>query len=262
MRLHDAHVRGGLAARRQFGLQQGGPAAQDGKRGAQVVGEGGIQAAALLHLRPVLAVELQQRGAHLLKGLAQPPQLVAAGDLHREAQVVFRDLLRRGVEYLYGPPELAPVEDDGAENYGAEVGDGYGQGLEQAAHIVDGLVLGAVLGHDYHAAHVAHQAALVIGDAAAVHGVVVRVVYDVDLGVVRVAVLGVPALGYGYLLGLVAVFIVELDPRVVQPVYDEGADGGRGEGGDDHVEHEAKAQRHVFEPAPAALVCGLYLAQR
>ena len=60
-------------------------------------------------------------------------------------------------------------------------------------------------------AHVAHQAALAVGDAAAVHGVVVRVVYDVDLGVVRVAVLGVPALGYGYLLGLVAVFIVELD---------------------------------------------------
>ena len=157
---------------------------------------------------------------------------------------------------------LRRTEDDGAEDDGAEVGDGYGQGLEQAAHIVDGLVLGAVLGHDYHAAHVAHQTALVIGDAAAVHGVVVRVVDDVDLGVVRIAVLGVPALGYGYLLGLVAVFIVELDPRVVQPVYDEGADGGRSEGGDDHVEHEAKAQRHIFEPAPAALVCGLYLAQR
>ena len=91
---------------------------------------------------------------------------------------------------------------------------------------------------------------------------VVRVIDDVDLGVVRVAVFDVPVLWDGYHLCHFTIFIVELYPRVVQPVYDERADGSRRDGGYDHVEHEGEAQRHIFEPAPTALVRGLYLAQR
>ena len=226
------------------------------------MGEGGVEAAALLHLRPVLAVEREQGGAHLLKGLAETAQLVATGDFHREAEVVFRDLGRGGVQYLDGPLELAPVEDYGAEDYAAEVGYGYGHGLQGAARIVQGIVLGAVLGHDDHAADVAHQTAFVIGNAAAVHGVVVRVIDDVDLGVVRVAVFDVPVLWDGYHLCHFTIFIVELYPRVVQPVYDERADGGRRDGGHDHVEDEAEAQGRIPEPAAAPLVGGFYLAQR
>ena len=172
------------------------------------MGEGGVEAAALLHLRPVLAVEREQGGAHLLKGLAETAQLVATGDFHREAEVVFRDLGRGGVQYLDGPLELAPVEDDGAEDDRAEVGDGYRQDLDGAGRVVEGRVPGAVLRHDEEAALVACEAALAVGDAAPAYFHALRVVDDVPLGVLRIAVFDVAAVGDEDFLGHGAVPII------------------------------------------------------
>ena len=73
MSLHDIYVGSGLAFRWKLGLKKGGPAAQDGERRAQVVGKGGVEAAALFSRAPQRALRRGQRRAHRLERGGQVP---------------------------------------------------------------------------------------------------------------------------------------------------------------------------------------------
>ena len=113
-------LRGDLPCRQP--LQQVVPIPlQYGEGRAQVVGKGGVQAAALLHRLPQCLVVLLQRAPHGLERGAELSQLVAAGLVHGKIQVVVRDFFRRRPQHrqrLFDLPVVEPPRVYGkAENH-------------------------------------------------------------------------------------------------------------------------------------------------
>ena len=213
------------------------------------MGKGGVEPAALLHLRPHLARVGVERGPHRLKRVRQAAELVVALSLYREVQVAGRDARARAVERHYRPAQPPAPKEHGADYQRAQIADGQGQRLQYGDRPVPERVRRGVRRHDEKrvafgvVAHAYLYGSLAVGYGAALDYVAFGVVDDVDLLGVGVDIYVVrAAVGYLYALGTLLVLEVQADPVLVQEIYDHGADKGGQDGGNEHVPDKGRAQ--------------------
>ena len=116
-------------------------AAQHRQRRAQIVGEGRVEALALLHLPPHHAVVFPKGPAHFLKGGAQCAHLVPPVPVDGKVQVLFGNLARSHIQKRNRPLELSAVKQGRTQRCSAAVAEGKAQDGQHRKHHAHGALL-------------------------------------------------------------------------------------------------------------------------